>query len=180
MTIAMPRKMGDLLFLTCFFNGSWMLQLDPRQPAASTLWQSKRVSEKNTDALHCTFSTPFLEDGYIYGVCSYGQLRCLNATNGQRLWETLRATTKDGQPARWANAFLVKNGTHFFLFNEQGDLILADLTPKGYQEISRAHLLDADNLDTGRPVVWSHPAFANRRIYARNGHEILCADLARH
>jgi hypothetical protein len=27
-------------------------------------------------------------------------------------------------------------------------------------------------------VVWSHPAFANRSIYARNDKEILCAGLA--
>jgi hypothetical protein len=27
-------------------------------------------------------------------------------------------------------------------------------------------------------VVWAHPAFANRRIYARNDREILCASLA--
>jgi hypothetical protein len=27
-------------------------------------------------------------------------------------------------------------------------------------------------------VNWSHPAYANRRIYARNDEEILCASLA--
>jgi outer membrane protein assembly factor BamB len=178
MTIATPRRMDDLLFLTCFYNGSWMLRLDSTKPAASTVWQSQRISEKNTDALHSTMSTPFLEAGYIYGVCSYGQLRCLNATNGQRIWETLSATTANGQPTRWANAFIVKNGGRFFLFNEQGDLIIANLTPRGYEELSRAHLLEPANRDTGRPVVWSHPAFANRRMYARNDNEIICVDLA--
>ena len=29
-----------------------------------------------------------------------------------------------------------------------------------------------------RPVVWSHPAFANRCIYARNDKEIVCVDLS--
>ena len=89
MTIATPRQLDDLLFLTCFYNGSWMLRLDPSKPAAATVWQSKRVSEQNTDALNSTLSTPFLQDGYIYGVCSYGQLRCLNAATGERVWETL-------------------------------------------------------------------------------------------
>jgi len=45
-------------------------------------------------------------------------------------------------------------------------------------EISRAHLIDADNRDPGRFVVWSHPAFANKSIYARNDHEIVCVSLA--
>jgi len=178
MTIPTPRKMDDWLFLTCFFNGSWMLRLDGSKPAAATVWQSRRVSEKNTDALHSTLSTPFLEDGYIYGVCSYGQLRCLKAATGERVWETLSATTADGREMRWANAFIVKNQDRFFLFNEKGDLIIARLTPKGCEEISRAHVIEPDNRDTGRPVVWSHPAFAHRRMYARNDQEIICVDLA--
>jgi len=178
MTIPTPRKMDDLLFLTCFFNGSWMLRLDGSKPAAATVWQSRRVSEQNTDALHSTLSTPFLQDGYIYGVCSYGQLRCLKAATGERVWETLSATTADGREMRWANAFIVKNQDHFFLFNEKGDLIIARLTPKGCEEISRAHVIEPDNRDTGRQVVWSYPAFAHRRMYARNDHEIICVDLA--
>ena len=39
-------------------------------------------------------------------------------------------------------------------------------------------LLDATNPDPGRAVVWSHPAFANRSIYARNDRELVCASLA--
>ena len=69
-------------------------------------------------------------------------------------------------------------GGRFFLPNEQGDLILARLTPTGYQELSRTKLLEPTNRDPGRRVVWSHPAFANRCIYARNDREILCASLA--
>jgi outer membrane protein assembly factor BamB len=155
-----------------------MLRLDASKPAAATVWQSQRVSEKNTDALHSTLSTPFLQDGYIYGVCSYGQLRCLKAATGERVWETFNATTADGKEMRWANAFIVKNQDRFFLFNEKGDLIIARLTPKGYEEISRAHIIEPVNTDAGRPVVWSHPAFADRRIYARNDKEIICVDLA--
>ncbi len=177
MTIATPRRMSDLLYLTCFYNGSMMLRLDPDKPAVSEVWQSKKVSEKDTDALHSTMSTPFLEGGFIYGVCSYGQLRCLKAETGDRVWETLNAATPDDKEMRWANAFIVKNGGRFFLFNEKGDLIIAKLTPSGYEEISRAHLLEPTNTMPGRPVVWSHPAFANRCLFARNDKEIICVDL---
>jgi outer membrane protein assembly factor BamB len=121
--------------------------------------------------------TPFLEDGHIYGVCSYGQLRCLKAETGERVWETFRATT-GGEPVRWANAFIVKNGGRYFLWNEKGDLIIARLSPKGYEEISRAHLLEPTGSAAGRKVLWSHPAFANRKIYARNDNEIACVTLA--
>jgi hypothetical protein len=123
-------------------------------------------------------STPFLDNGYIYGVCSYGQLRGLKADTGDRLWETLRATTPDEKEMRWANAFLVKQADRYFLFNEKGDLIIAKLTPAGYEEISRANILKPTNTAAGRDVVWSHPAFANRSMYARNDNEIVCVSLA--
>ncbi len=177
LAISTPRKSGDELFLTSFYNGSLMLRFDPNAPQVTEVWRSKKVSERDTDGLHSIISTPFFENGHIYGVCSYGQLRCLNAATGERLWETFRATT-DGNEARWANAFVVKNGGRFFLFNEKGDLIIAELSPTGYRELGRAHLVDAVNTAPGRPVVWSHPAFANRSIYVRNDREIVCASLA--
>jgi len=175
--VATPRKLDDCLFFTSFYHGSLMLKLDSSKPAATPLWRSEKVSEKNTTHLNSILGTPFLEDGHIYGVCSYGQLRCLKAETGERIWETFQATTS-GQGIRWANAFIVKNGNRFFLFNELGDLIIAHLSPKGYEELSRAHLLEPTNKDCGRLVVWSHPAFANRCIYARNDKELVCADLA--
>ena len=176
MTIATPRQSGDLLYVTSFYNGSVMLRLAADKPAATKLWQSAKASERDTDALHTVMSTPWIEDGYIYGVCSYGQLRCLKADTGERVWETFAATT--GKAVRWGNAFIVKNGARFFLFNENGDLIIAKLSPAGYEEISRAHLLNATNTDPGRAVVWTHPAFANRCVYARNDQEIVCVSLA--
>ena len=174
MTIPAPRKSGDLLFLTSFYNGSLMLRMESDKP--SLVWQSKKVSEMDTDGLHSVMSTPVLDNGYIYGSCSYGQFRCLKADTGERLWETFEPTT--GKSVRWGNAFIVKNGDHYFLFNEKGDLIIAKLTPRKYEEISRAHLLEPTNTDPGRPVVWSHPAFANHCIYARNDKEIICVSLA--
>lgn len=176
LTIPTPRKVGDLLYLTCFYNGSRMLRITPS--GAETVWATKKPSEKDTEALHSIISTPFVEGGNIYGVCSYGQLRCLDVESGERLWETLTATTPDEKPARWANGFLVKQAGRFFIWNEKGDLIIANLDKSGYHETGRAHLLEPTNMAQGRDVVWTHPAFANRNMYARNDHEIICVSLA--
>ncbi len=177
MSIATPRREGNLLLFTSFYNGSLMMRLDEHKPAASPVWRTQKASEKDTTHLNAVMCTPFLENGYIYGICSYGQLRCLKAETGERIWETFQATTS-GEPVRWANAFLVKNGKRFLIFNEKGDLISARLSPEGYQELSRTHLLEATNKDPGRAVVWSHPAFANKCIYARNDVELVCAELS--
>jgi outer membrane protein assembly factor BamB len=174
MTIPTPRKVGDLLFLTSFYNGSLLLRVDSDTP--SLVWQSKKVSETDTDGLHSVMATPLIENGYIYSPCSYGQFRCLKLETGERVWETFEPTS--GKSARWGHAFIVKNDNRSFIFSEKGDLIIAKLSPEKYEEISRAHLLDPVNRDPGRPVVWSHPAFANKSIYARNDKEIVCVSLA--
>src|SRR5262249_5320223 len=135
MTISTPRKLGDELFFTCFYNGSLMMQLAAGKPEAKPIWRTDKVSEKDTTQLNAVMCTPFLEDGYIYGVCSYGQLRCLKAATGARIWETFQATTA-GEPVRWANAFIVKNGNRFFLSNEKGELIISPFTPKVSEQIT--------------------------------------------
>jgi outer membrane protein assembly factor BamB len=175
--IGTPRRSGDFLFISAFFDGSLLLRLDATQPRVTVAWRIKGPSEIRPEGLHSLMSTPFLENGYIYGVCSFGQLRCLKLENGERLWETLAPTTVAGKPARWTTAFLVKHEDRFFIYNETGDLIIARLTPQGYEEISRAHLLDPTNRAGNRAVHWSHPAFANRSAYVRNDQELLCVDL---
>ena len=179
LSLATPRQSGDLLLFSSFYTSSHCFKLDASKPDATLLWEGGRSSEMNTSTLHSLISTPFIEDGYIYGVCSYGQLRCLKLDTGERLWETLAATTPDNKPMRWATAFIIKNGARFFLANEKGDLIIAKLSPKGYDEISRMHLIEPDNTDPHRKVVWSHPAFANKCVFARNDSEIVCVSLAR-
>ena len=87
--------------------------------------------------------------------------------------------------ARWAAAFLVRNGDRYFVNNDNGELIIAQLTSAGYIEISRTQLLEPTSEGGygatrrfGRRVNWSHPAYANRHIFARNDREILAASLS--
>ena len=179
LSVPTPRQVGNQLFVTAFYNGPMMMNLDPEKPAATLAWKGNRNSEKNTDKLHSIMPTPFIEKGHIYGVCSYGQLRCLLVDNGERVWEDLTAT-RDGKETRWGNAFLVKHkpSDRFFLFNELGDLIIAHLSPKGYEQIDKVNLIAPTGKAMNRKVVWSHPAFANRNILVRNDKEIASFSLA--
>lgn len=179
LSIPTPRLNGNRLFLTAFYDGPLMLQVDAR--SAKVLWRGAGRSEKpeGTDGLHSIMSTPVFTDDHIYGVCSYGEMRCLDAKTGKRLWSTHAAT--GGQSMRWANAFLVPQGDRYVLFNELGDLIIARMTPDGYDEISKVNILTPTNTmapPAGRRVIWMHPAFANRCVYARNDREIVCVSMA--
>lgn len=174
--VATPVIEKERIFFTSFYDGSLLLRLEADRPAYEKLWHVIGRDEKNTEALHSIIATPVFENGYLYGVDSYGELRCLDAQDGRRVWENKTAVPT----ARWSTIHFVKNGERFFLFNERGELIIAKLSPSGYEEISRAKLLEPtlDQLRQRGGVCWSHPAFANRHIFARNDKELVCADLA--
>jgi outer membrane protein assembly factor BamB len=175
--VATPVVENDQVFFTSFYDGSLMLRLLQDKPQIENVWQAVGLNERNTDALHSIISTPVFENGHIYGVDSYGELRCLDAKDGHRVWEDRTAVPTD----RWSTIHFVKNGDRYFLFNEKGELIIARLSPKGYEEISRAKLLEPTQfqLPTRRGgVCWSHPAFANKHVFNRNDKELVCASLA--
>ena len=72
----------------------------------------------------------------------------------------------------------VKNADKIWMFNERGQIIIAKLSPKGYQEISRAALVEPTYPFAGCKVAWTPPAFANRQVFARTDKELICASLA--
>ncbi len=192
LTISTPRQVGNKLFLTAFYDGCHMLEIpDTAEGSVKVLFRSrgkgkgKPLGEKPelTDKLHSIMSTPVIAGEHIYGVCSYGELRCLTLGEGKRVWSELTASGAGKEPERWANAFIVPHGDRYFLFNEKGDLIIAKLTPKGYEEIDRANILAptgqlAGKFSSPRKIVWSHPAFANKAVFARNDKEIVAVSLA--
>jgi outer membrane protein assembly factor BamB len=173
LTAPMARKSGDLLFLTAFYNGPLMLRVGA--DSAEVVWKGSKNDERDTDGLHSIIPTPWMDEQNIFGVCSYGQLRGLDTQTGKRLWETLEATG-DG---RWWNAFLIRHKDRFFLHNEQGELIIANLTADGYEELSRALLVEPTRSVQRRMTIWSHPAFAMKSVFARNDKELVRVSLAK-
>jgi outer membrane protein assembly factor BamB len=67
-----------------------------------------------------------------------GILRCLHAGSGEQIWEDRTAVP----PNRWATIHLIRRGEQTWMFNERGELIIAKLTADGFQEISRAKLIE--------------------------------------
>jgi hypothetical protein len=57
--------------------------------------------------------------------------------------------------------------------------VIATVTPEGFTELDRAHVIEPTNDAFGRDVVWSMPAFASKRAYIRNDKECICVDLAK-
>ncbi len=174
--IPTPRQVGNRLFFTSFYNGPRMIEVSSDGQSARIAWKGDSDIElsEGTDGLHSIMSTPVFTGSHIYGVGSYGELRGLNARTGERLWMTRQATGE----GRWWNAFIIPHEDRYFLHNEQGDLIIANLTPEGYEEISRAKLVEPTRDVRRRLTIWSHPAFAMQSVFARNDKEIVRVDLS--
>ncbi|MBI5820651.1 MAG: PQQ-like beta-propeller repeat protein [Verrucomicrobia bacterium] len=173
MAIAAPCQAGSYLFASSFKEVGALLKLGSGASGAEIVWKG---NPKN--ALYSGTASPFIEGDVVYGCdADSGSLTCVRLSDGERLWQTTVPTTGEGKKGRYGTAFLIKHEDRFFLFNELGDLILAKLSPKGYEELGRFHVLEPTNKTFGRAMVWSHPAFAQRCLFARNDKELVCVDL---
>jgi outer membrane protein assembly factor BamB len=174
--IATPVVHGDLLLLSDAHKGTRLLRLLDDRPAVEPLWHRQRADLPDGAALHCLISTPLIDENHIYGADGRGVLRCLRLDTGEQVWEDRTAVPEDN----WATIHLVRQGERTWLFNERGELLIGRLTPEGFEEISRAKLIEPtlEQLRRRGGVTWSHPAFAYRHVFARNDQELVCADLS--
>jgi outer membrane protein assembly factor BamB len=174
LAVATPVLSRHGLLISSFYNGSRMYQLNSNHPGVELRWKGNSDSEIETDGLHSLVTTPVVDGDYIYGICSYGQFRCLDARTGERVWETMDVTKEN---ARWASGQIVRNGDRYFINNDRGELIIAKLSPAGYEEISRTQLMEPTQPTARRrernAVHWTHPAYANRHVVIRNDQEIV-------
>jgi outer membrane protein assembly factor BamB len=173
--IMSPVKSANYLYVGGFNNQSLMIELAADKPEASAIWGNQ--TKKGLSPINVQ---PHVVGNIMYGVDQDARLYAVEIPSGKRLWGKVDPIS-EGRPVQSGTAFIVREGDtgeRYWLFNDSGDVIIANLTPDGYEEIDRAHVIEPTNLAWGRDVVWSMPAFANKRMYARNDKEIICVDLA--
>lgn len=166
------------LFTTNAHVGSALLLLDENKTEISKVWHKNDT--RSSDNLHSLIPTPYIKDGYIYGTHQKGELRCLELLTGKLMWESTEAV----EPDRFATLHMVAQGDAggpIWIFNEHGELIIAELSPEGYKQYSRGKLVN--RTAAGMPsriggVTWAHPAFAYKHVLARNDKQLVCADLS--
>ena len=164
-----PAVCHDLLLCVC--EKALLLKLDATKPAAAL--QSQTGLRKKTN----TFVSPVFQDDHHYYSALSDDLCCFEVSSGNQLW------TAKGVSAGHGNAMfqMTVNGDRVFILNEDGQLILARLSPAHYEELGRTTLLEPTKgtwTPTGdRPKIWAQAAYANGHIFARSDQEIVCASL---
>ena len=174
--IMTPVRVGDFLYIGGYQGKNLLLKLKADVPGVEVVWRNKPKQ-----AISAVNVQPFVADGLVYGFHENGELRAMRVPEGDFAWKG--GGPLGERPAGSGTAFITKHddgtaGGRYFLFTETGDLVIAKLTPTGYEELSRTHLLEPTNNAFGRPVVWCAPAYANKSIVVRNDAEIIRVSLA--
>jgi outer membrane protein assembly factor BamB len=169
--IMTPVRVGEHLYIGGFQGKNLLVKLRADAPGVEVVWRNR--PKQGISAVNVQ---PVVADGLVYGFHESGELRAMRIPEGDFAWRG--GGPLGARPQGSGTAFITRHGDRYFLFTETGDLVIARLTPAGYEELSRCHILEPTNVAFGRDVVWCPPAYANRAIVVRNDKEVIRVSLA--
>ncbi|MEE8526256.1 MAG: PQQ-binding-like beta-propeller repeat protein [Thermoanaerobaculia bacterium] len=152
---ATPIYSAPYLFIASEYDhGSALLKLSAAGGAAEAeeVWVNDGMQNK--------ISTSVLVDGHLYGF-HRGFLVSVELATGEERWRqrgfgTGSVTVADGK---------------LLVLGDKGQLALAEISPAGYREVSRA-----DGIVGGKRT-WTVPTVAGGRLYLRDEEKLVCLDL---
>jgi outer membrane protein assembly factor BamB len=159
-SIAAPVFHRGIVFVSGYWEGSKAIRLGD-SPTEATL-----VYEENRN-LRGLMSQPLVKDGYGYLLDKVHGLICFELETGTRVWDDDHQLTPRNRNPQ-ASLVWTGDGDRVLALNAEGELVLATLSPKGYEEHARAKVLEP---------TWAHPAYAGSRAYARNDQELVAVEL---
>lgn len=170
--IMAPVKVGEHVYVGGFQEKNLCVKLAADKPGVEVVWRNK--AKHGISAVNVQ---PFVDGTMVYGFHEKGDLRGIEIPSGAVKWSSPGPFGDRAPPS--ATAFITRHENRFFLFAETGDLVIAKLSPAGYEELDRAHLLDTTQSAFGRGVVWCPPAYADRSVFIRNDKELIRVSLAK-
>lgn len=176
-TIVTPQISGRKIVVSNFYNGAIAVEVAEDGNSVKKLWASDPTDRNHKTGLNILMGSPVIRDGHLFGFAGKGEMRCLNMETGEQVWED-KNPAKAKRDSYFATAFFTPHADKYFIFNDQGELMIAKFNKKGYEEISRTKVLKPSTFVRGRNIVWSHPAYANKCMFVRNSEELVCIDLS--
>jgi outer membrane protein assembly factor BamB len=115
-------------------------------------------------ALKINLSTPVRVGDYLYGQGPGQTYICADALTGETKW------TEPGFGAQGTeNSSTIATGGNLLVLTDMGELVLVAARPDQYTELGRVQVCGKN---------WNFPAFADGRLYVRDGRELICYDLS--
>ncbi len=176
-SIITPQIVGDQLLVSEYYKGTLLLEIGSNPPSVKEVYRTNREDPEHKHSINALMTTPVIRDGYVYGMTGDGDLRCVRLADNAMQW-TL-PTLLGKKAVEFGTLFIVENEGRYFIFDDAGELIIGKFSPTEFTEIDRAKVLEPTGAARGRKIVWSHPAFSNGKMFARNDNEIVCVNLKR-
>jgi outer membrane protein assembly factor BamB len=104
------------------------------------------------------FSSPVLYEGHIYGFDN-ASLKCIVAGTGEQKW------VRRG----YGKGSLIAADGLLYILSDQGQLILAEATPAGFQEKGKVKVMEGKT--------WTAPVLSHGRLYLRDEDEMIVLDV---
>ena len=159
---ACPTVFENNVFVSASYEiGGALVKLLP-EGGHEVLWETKE--------LETHFNTTVYKDGFLYGFDGRnqadGSLVCLEAGTGKLMWRetrrwkettVFRGKEQEAERGILRGTLLWADG-HFLCLGELGHLLWLDLSPGGYNEISRAKLFEASE-------TWCLPVLSHGLLY---------------
>jgi outer membrane protein assembly factor BamB len=154
---ATPVIIGDHVLANSHTFGVICLKISKEgdQFAAKEDWLNKD--------LKINLATPVLVDGALYCQGPDRNYVCFDAKTGAQKW----SRPGFGQGKRDYSSTLVM-GKNLLVLTEDGTLLLLAANPEEYMELGRVQACGN---------TWSFPAYADGRLYVRDGRQLVCYDL---
>ncbi len=162
---ATPIAIDDQVLLSSGENhGSVLLKLEPQGDAFSTkeVWSSWGGGS----VFRSEWQTPIHIDGHAYGFDNVGSagpvthLTCIDAKTGKVAW----------RETRFGKGNLIAADRKLIISTFAGELVLARLNPKSYEELGRAKVIGKTR---------QAPVLADGKLFLRDDAEIVCIDFKR-
>ncbi len=157
---------GQVLISTPLNNGTRLLEVKNVETSTPSVVEEKTesawtVTEKWTSKdLKPYFNDCVQLDDHLYGFDN-DILVCIDLATGKKKWK--KGRYGNGQ------ALLVGDNGQLIVISEEGDAVLAEVSPKGLEERGRFKAL------TGK--TWNHPVIAAGKLLVRNSEEMACYEL---
>ena len=104
------------------------------------------------------FSSSVLYEGHIYGFDN-ASLKCIVAETGEQKWV---------QRGYGKGSLIAADGL-LYILSDQGQLILAEATPAGFQEKGKVKVMEGKT--------WTAPVLSHGRLYLRDDDEMIVLDV---
>lgn len=153
-----PVVYGNKIFVNSHTIGLVCVEVEPKgaKLEARVAWELKDQK--------INIATPVLVGQHLFSQGANKDFVCVDVSSGELKW----AHAGFGMGGKKDYSSTVALGRRLLVLTEDGQLVLLQASPDQYQELGRLQVCGN---------TWSHPAFADGRIYVRDGRGLACIDL---